>query len=106
LRAQAQALSGKQRALRATASAERAQIDALDAEQAAVRGRLGTTIAALEAIRLDLLRLEASQTLPGTLTDHLEVVHELQRRVDADAEVRALLRDRRAPALAPEPTPV
>lgn len=106
LRVEAQALSGKQRALRATAGADRTQIDALDAQQAAVRGRLGTTIAALESIRLDLLRLEASQTQPGTLTDHLEVVRELQRRVDANAEVRTLLRDRRAPALAPEPTPV
>jgi serine/threonine-protein kinase len=106
LRVEAQALSGKQRALRATAGADRAQIDALEAEQAAVRGRLGTTIAALESIRLDLLRLEASQTLPGTLTDHLEVVRDLQRRVDANADVRALLQDRYSEALAPEPTPV
>jgi hypothetical protein len=88
--------------------------EALDREQAAVHGRLGATIAALEAIRLDLLRLDTGTSLPGTLTEQLDVVRELQRRVDAVADVERTLARRplEAPTampsarLAPEPTPV
>jgi hypothetical protein len=88
--------------------------EALNREQAAVHGRLGATIAALEAIRLDLLRLDTGTALPGTLTEQLDVVRELQRRVDAVADVERTLA-RRTPAtravtrparLASEPTPV
>ncbi|MFN4771437.1 MAG: hypothetical protein ACK6DR_07880 [Gemmatimonas sp.] len=73
----------------------------LEAERAEVQARLGAAIAALENIRLDLLRLEANRTLPGQLTQELEVVHELQRHVDAMQEVNRALRPRW-----PEPTPV
>ncbi len=65
---------------------------ALDAERLRVRARLATTIAALESVRLDLLRLEAVTGDADTISTHLEVVRELQRRVDAAADVRALLR--------------
>lgn len=74
---------------------------ALAQEQAAVQARLGTAIAALEGIRLDLLRLEAGRTLPGALTEQIEVVRELHRRVDAVADVQRALHP-----LRPEPTPV
>ncbi|WP_396216009.1 serine/threonine-protein kinase [Gemmatimonas sp.] len=104
LRTRADALSGEQRVLRRAPSDDtdaQRRLTALQAKHAQVRARLGTTIAALEAIRLDLLRLEASQTVPGNLTDQLDVVRELQHRVDANAEVRRLLQP-----LCPEPTPV
>jgi eukaryotic-like serine/threonine-protein kinase len=100
LRARAQALSGEQRELRTAAPspAHDATRLALADEQDRVQQRLGTTIAALEAIRLDLLRLEASQTQPGVLTEQLDVLHDLQRHVDAVQELRRLLQD-------PTPTP-
>lgn len=83
-------LSGEQRRLRAErAPAE--QLAALEAEKAQAEGRLGVTIAALESIRLDLLRLNASVGDGGNLTDQLEVVRELQRRVDARRDVERLL---------------
>lgn len=99
LRARAQALSGEQRELRTAAPslAHDATRQALADEQDRVQQRLGTTIAALEAIRLDLLRLEASQTQPGVLTEQMDVLHDLQRHVDAVQELRRLLQD---------PTPV
>ena len=75
-----------------------------------MHGRLGATIAALEAIRLDLLRLDTGTSMPGTLTEQLDVVRDLQRRVDAVADVeRTLARHpsaTRTARLAPEPTPV
>jgi hypothetical protein len=115
LRRRALEISGEQRRLRAagrpdTPREQPAATEALDREQTAVHGRLGATIAALEAIRLDLLRLDAGTTLPGTLTEHLDVVRDLQRRVDAVADVeRTLARHTsatRTARLAPEPTPV
>jgi serine/threonine-protein kinase len=101
LRARALELSSEQRRLRAEPRPDAARLQALENERAAVQGRLGTTIAALEAVRLDLLRLEAGQTLPGNLTEQLDMVRDLQRRVDAVAEVGRLL-----DAMPPEPTPV
>ncbi len=101
LRARALELSGEQRRLRAEARPEASHMHAIEAERAAVQGRLGTTIAALEAVRLDLLRLEVGQSLPGSFTEQLDVVRDLQRRVDAAAEVRRMLG-----ALSPQPTPV
>jgi hypothetical protein len=119
LRRRAVEISSEQRRLRAAGRPDRPReqpmaTEALDREQTAVHGRLGATIAALEAIRLDLLRLDAGTTLPGTLTEHLAVVRDLQRRVDAVADVeRTLARHTPAPRaatraarLAPEPTPV
>lgn len=101
LRARATAISGEQRRLRADAHPDAARGQRLDAEREAVQGRLGATIAALEAVRLDLLRVEAQQSLPGSLTEQLDVVRDLQRRVDAADDVHRLLRPWR-----PEPTPV
>lgn len=100
LRARADELSAEERVLRR--SPEHATAHArLEEERATVRARLGTAIAGLESIRLDLLRLEADQSLPGSLTEQLGTVRELQRQVDAAAEVRRVLRRH-----TPEPTPV
>ncbi|MCZ8013472.1 MAG: protein kinase [Gemmatimonas sp.] len=100
LRARADELSAEHRRVR-QAPHEAATLLQLEAERAEVQARLGTAIAALENIRLDLLRLEANRTLPGQLTQDLEVVRELQRHVDAMQEVNRALRPRW-----PEPTPV
>jgi ABC-type phosphate transport system auxiliary subunit len=101
LRARALALSGEQRRLRAEPRPDADRLQSLEAERGLVQGRLGATIAALEAVRLDLLRLEAAQTLPGSLTEQLDVIRDLQHRVDAAAEVRRLL-----DSPTPVPTPV
>jgi hypothetical protein len=100
LRARAEALSAEHRRLR-TAPHDAAMLADIEQQQATVRARLGTAIAGLENIRLDLLRLEADRTLPGSLTEQLEAVRELQRQVDAAAEMQRILR---APAT--ELTPV
>jgi len=63
----------------------------LGAERLAVQNRLATTIAALETMRLDLLRLETSRGSQPGLTTHLGVVRDLAHRVDAAAELRAYL---------------
>ena len=118
LRRRALEISGEQRRRRVSARPDKplehpGATMALDRERATVTGRLGATIAALEAIRLDLLRLDTDTTLPGTLTEQLEVVRDLQRRVDAVRDVEQML-DRpstmplasRPRRLAAEPTPV
>ncbi len=81
---------------------ETSEFARLEEERAQLRGRLGATIAALEALRLDLLRLEAGDSEPGELTVHLAVVRDLQRHVDAAQDVRRLL----ARDFTSEPTPV
>ena len=118
LRRRALEISGEQRSRRAAARPDtpREQFEAteaLDREREAVHGRLGATIAALEAIRLDLLRLDTGSALPGSLTEQLEVVRDLQRRVDAAREIEQVLARpaaatpiARTARLAPEPTPV
>ncbi|MEP6835204.1 MAG: hypothetical protein ABJB74_17590 [Gemmatimonas sp.] len=63
----------------------------LGAERLTVQNRLATTIAALETMRLDLLRLETSSESKPGLTTHLGVVRDLANRVDAAAELRAYL---------------
>jgi predicted Ser/Thr protein kinase len=95
LRARAAELSGEQRRLRSEREApdHAAARHMLAAEQERVQQRLGTTIAALETIRLDLMRLEAGQTIPGALTEQLDVVQALQRHVDAVQELQRLLRE-------------
>lgn len=108
LRSRAHHLSDEMRALRHDPAlrpdARARQVAALDAERLEVQARLGTTVAALESIRLDLLRLESESLAPGNLTEHLAVVQELHRRVEAASDVERVLR---APAhLPPEPTPV
>jgi serine/threonine-protein kinase len=104
LRARAHHLSDEMRALRHDTAlrpdARARQVAALDAERQQVQARLGTAVAALESIRLDLLRLESEALTPGNLTEQLAVVQELHRRVEAMSDVeRALL------PLRPEPTP-
>jgi hypothetical protein len=58
-------------------------------EREGVRPRLATAIAALDAIRIDLRGLDRGHTAPGIIAQ-LEIVRELQRQVDARAEVRSL----------------
>ncbi len=103
LRVREQAISAEVRMARNAAATDRAaRVDALEAERGVVQGRLGTTIAALESIRLDLLRLRAGEIAPGNLTAQLDVVRELRRQVDAVVEVERAV----APlVLRPEPTP-
>ncbi len=110
LRRRALEISGEQRARRAATRPDTPRehlkaTEALDRERDAVHGRLGATIAALEAIRLDLLRIDTGSSLPGSLTEQLEVVRDLQRRVDAARDVEQVLA-RPAARLASEPTPV
>ena len=100
LRLRAEALSAEHRRLR-NAPHDAAMLATIEQQQATVRARLGTAIAGLENIRLDLLRLEADRTLPGSLTEQLDAVRELQRQVDAAAEMQRVLR-----APASELTPV
>jgi hypothetical protein len=87
LRARVVELSGEQRRLRNASVSDAAALNGIAADHDAAQQRLGVTIAALEAIRLDLLRLEFGQTMPGNLTELLDVVHDLQRRVDAAEEL-------------------
>lgn len=104
LRARAHHLSDEMRALRHDTAlrpdARLRQVAALDAERQQVQARLGTAVAALESIRLDLLRLESEALTPGNLTEQLAVVQELHRRVEAMSDVERALRP-----LRPEPTP-
>jgi hypothetical protein len=93
LRRQDAQLADEERAARhgPESKSREAQLAALGNAREVVRGRLGTTIAALEAVRLDILRLDGGQALMPGLTTKLEAVRELERRIDADAEVNALL---------------
>ena len=51
--------------------------------------RLGTTVSAMENLRLDLLRLRAGIGSTDGLTEDLEAVRELAARVDAETELEA-----------------
>lgn len=57
-------------------------------QRAQIRSRMTTVIAALETMRLDLLRVEHQKTLSVGLTDPFETVKHLQRYVDAMDEIR------------------
>lgn len=70
--------------------------DALHAAHADRLQRLATTIAALEQLRLDILALPADPT-PGTLTGHIDRVHDIARRVAAQLDVERLLEQSRTP---------
>lgn len=105
LRAKAVAISGELRHIRRGAQHDVPRRSALEQERQDVERRLGTTIAALEAIRLDLLRLDAGASVPGSLTEQLDVVRDLQRRVDAADAVERMLHPR-AHLGTPETTPV
>lgn len=60
-------------------------------ERRGIRSRMAIAIAALENMRLDLLRLEHDRTLTGAITDPLEVVRDLHRHVEAMDEIRRAL---------------
>ena len=64
---------------------------ALEGQRARVQARLLECGAALESLRSDLLRLQAGLIEPVVLSEDLERVREVGRRVDAELEVRALL---------------
>lgn len=59
-------------------------------ERAVVAHRLAETLAALDTLRLDLLRLRAGTATPEGLTAALEVVRRVGRDVDAVLEVERL----------------
>ncbi len=71
--------------------------DALRAERDAIDERLRETVSALETIRLSLLRLHAGSLSREAFTTHLDVAAEVsanvERLIDAQEEVHALLRD-------------
>jgi hypothetical protein len=85
------------------AGVEAGGLAAIADRRAEIRARLGTTIAALEAVRLDLMRLEAGAIGGDELTSHVEAAADVARQVDALGDVERLLaRDAR---LTPNPTP-
>jgi len=61
-----------------------------EAERHAVARQLGETLASLDTLRLDLLRLRAGTATPEGLTGALEVVRRVSREVDAALEVDQL----------------
>jgi serine/threonine-protein kinase len=72
------------------ASARRDELarDLAAAHRAAAQ-RLGTTVSAMETLRLELLRLHAGLAPSGGLTADLESLKDLAARVDAEAELEA-----------------
>jgi serine/threonine-protein kinase len=61
----------------------------LETARRAAAERLGTTVSAMENVRLELLRLHAGLAPSGSLTADLETLKDLAARVDAEAEVDA-----------------
>jgi hypothetical protein len=59
----------------------------LDAARRAVTERLGTTVTALENLRLDLLRIRAGLVQQDSLTEELDALRDLSTRVDAQLEL-------------------
>jgi predicted Ser/Thr protein kinase len=91
--------------LRARAGRLRSRIEdsgrhGTEVADARARERLATTVAALEMIRLDLLKLETGTGSPDDLTADLEKARELGEAVDAELhgrdEVARLLAERRS----------
>ncbi len=72
------------------ASARAAALEDVRQARAIVQARLHTAVAALESLRLDVLR-GTSDSSSGGLTEQLEAVRDVQRRVDAARDVRRLL---------------
>jgi eukaryotic-like serine/threonine-protein kinase len=60
----------------------------LESARRAATERLGTTVSAMENLRLDLLRLRAGIGSTDGLTEDLEAVRDLAARVDAESELR------------------
>ncbi len=86
---------------------ELAALSGVDRQHELIRTELSSTIAALETLRLDLLRLESSVTLPG-MTDPLLALDDLRRHVEAVDELEPFLHQHRAPegTQGPATTPV
>jgi hypothetical protein len=61
----------------------------LETARRATAERLGTTVSAMENLRLDLLRLRAGVGAPDGLTEDLEALRNLGARVDAEADLEA-----------------
>ena len=59
----------------------------LDAARRAATERLGTTVSALENLRLDLLRIRAGLVQQDSLTEELDALRDLSARVDAQLEL-------------------
>jgi eukaryotic-like serine/threonine-protein kinase len=57
-------------------------LDAVEVQRDAVRARLARTVAALEAVRLSLLRLHAGAASPESVTTDLSVAFEAAKEVD------------------------
>jgi serine/threonine-protein kinase len=60
----------------------------LEAARRTAAERLGTTVSAMESLRLDLLRLQAGLTHEDRLTEDLDALRDLSARVDAELELR------------------
>ena len=61
----------------------------LEAARRTAAERLGTTVSAMENLRLDLLRLRAGVGATDGLTEDLEALRDLAARVDAETELEA-----------------
>jgi hypothetical protein len=60
----------------------------MEAARRAATERLGTTVSAMENVRLDLLRLRAGLDATDGLTEDLEALRDLAARLDAEMELR------------------
>jgi serine/threonine-protein kinase len=70
------------------ADQEEAALEAAEAERDAVRARLARTVAALETIRLSLLRLHAGSDTVESVTTDLGIAYEAAKEVDLLLEAR------------------
>ncbi len=93
LRAEGQRVDAREAAalLLRDSAARHQQLESVRAERATQQARLKTAMTALECLRLDVLQVGADRSDSG-LTDQLEQVRDVQRRVDAARDVRQLLR--------------
>jgi len=93
LRAEGQRVDAREAAalLLRDSAARHQQLESVRAERATQQARLKTAMTALECLRLDVLQMGADRSDSG-LTDQLEQVRDVQRRVDAARDVRQLLR--------------
>ncbi len=90
LEADIQALRRQETALATAqigAAGRNAQAAQLEAARQANRARQATALAAMDSLRLDLLRATAGQAVGPGLTEHLEAAQRIGREVDARAEL-------------------
>ncbi len=94
LRAADAALAEAERAERAAGSAGNAQeIAELAARRTVMHERISTSVSLLETIRLDLMRIAALNERSVSITGQLESVRAIRHRLEAEEEVRQLLRN-------------